>query len=154
MPATGARPAWADRWDERVLAARGRLATRAPVADRGLRRTEHGTRRFVDAVLPPARVVPLAIALIVATVLDSAATYLWVTERIAVEGNPLVDGLMASFGDGPALTMRAMLSASLIVLLTWLATRHWEARLGMLLAAVALGGVTLLHVYGATLLFG
>jgi hypothetical protein len=54
-------------------------------------------------------------------------------------------------GDGPALALRTAASALLLVALGWLATRHWEARGGLAVAALALSGVTAVHVYGLVL---
>lgn len=145
-------PDWAARWDARVLAARDQLAQRAPRLHRGLLAWLFAIYLVVDAALPRRRVVPVAALMVLATIIDSAATYLWVTERIAVEGNPLVDTVMAALGDGLGLSLRAVLSATFVVLLAWLARRHWEARAGMIVAGAALAGITLVHAYGLTLL--
>lgn len=147
-------PGWAARWDARIVAGRERLAERSPRLHRGLLAWLLGSYLVVDAILPRRRVVPLAVVMVSATVLDSVATYVWVTGRLAVEGNPLVDAVMSALGDGPALVLRGALSAAFVVLLAWLARRHWEARGGMLVAATALAGVTAVHAYGLSLLLG
>lgn len=147
-------PAWAARWDARILAGRERLAVRSPRLHRGLVAWLLGSYLVIEALLPRRRVLPLATAMVAATLLDSYATYVWVSGRMAVEGNPLVDTVMSALGDGPALVLRAALSATFVVLLAWLARRHWEARGGMLVAATALAGVTAVHAYGLSLLLG
>lgn len=139
--------AWT-RLDERVRTRRHRFAARHP-------RVHHLSLHVAAAlwwgserVLPRRRVGPVAVLLVAATVVDSIATYAWVVRGIAIEGNPLVAAVMATYGDGPGLALRALLSATLVVLLAWLARRHWEARAGMILVTLALGGVTVLHLYG------
>lgn len=144
-------PGWAARFDARVLAGRDRLAQRHPRLHRALLAWMYGHYLVVSALLPRRRVTALGAAMVGATVIDSLATYVWVTNRIAVEGNPLVDQVMRTLGDGLGLTLRGVLSATFVVLLTWLARRHWEARAGMLIAATALGGITLVHLYGLSL---
>lgn len=145
-------PAWAARWDARILARRDVLAARHPRLYRVVLGWMYANYLVVSTVLPRRRVVALGGAMVAATLLDSVATYVWVTRRIAVEGNPVVDAVMVTFGDGPGLVLRGLLSASFVVLLTGLARRHWEARAGMVLAAAALAAVTVVHLYGLSLL--
>jgi hypothetical protein len=144
-------PGWAARWDARILASRERLRQRSPSAYRWLLAWLLAGYLVVDAVVPERRVRPLTAVLVGATLLDSAATYVWVTRAVAVEGNPLVDGVMGALGEGPALALRTLLSAVFVLSLGWLARRHWEARGGLAFAAVALAGVTAVHVYGLLL---
>lgn len=105
----------------------------------------------LDAVLPRRRVVPVAVLLVAATFLDSAATYAWVRTEVAVEGNPLVAAAMRAVGDGPALAVRALLSGGLVLALATLARRYREARRGLLVAGIILAGVTGVHAYGVWL---
>jgi hypothetical protein len=144
-------PDWAARWDARILAGRERLRQRSPRAYRVLLAWLVASYLAADAVVPRHRVRPLTTVLVGVTLLDSIATYVWVTRAVAVEGNPLVDGVMRALGEGPALALRTVLSAAFLVGLGWLATRHWEARGGLALVAVALAGVTAVHVYGLLL---
>jgi hypothetical protein len=144
-------PAWAARWDARILARRERLAQEHPAVHRVLLAWLYANYLVVSTLLPRRRVVALGAVMVAATIVDSLATYVWVSTAMAVEGNPVVDGVMSVLGDGPGLVVRAVLSATFVVLLTWLARRHWEARAGMLIAAAALGGITLVHLYGLRL---
>lgn len=103
-------------------------------------------RRLGGLVEDPRRMAGVRRLLLAMVVLDSAATYLWVSTGIAVEGNPLVAGLMATLGDGPALTVRALWSAALVVLLCAIARRRPTIRPAVTLVAGVLGAVTLLHL--------
>ena len=141
-------PGWAARFDARILAGRDRLAQRHPRIHRALMAGLYAHYLVVSGLLPRRRVRRLGAWLVAATVFDSLATYVWISRELAVEGNPLVDQALRAFGDGPGLVMRTVLSATLVLLLTWLARRHWEARAGMLVAAVALAGITSLHLFG------
>jgi hypothetical protein len=144
-------PPWAARWDARILAGRERLRRRSPGAYRWLLASLVVGYLAADAAVPRRRVRPLTAVLVAMTLVDSVATYVWVTRAVAVEGNPIVDGVMGVLGDGPALAVRTVLSGLLLVALAWLATRHWEARGGLAVAAVALTGVTAVHLYGLVL---
>jgi hypothetical protein len=144
-------PGWAARWDARLLASRERLRQRSPRTYRWLLAWLLAGYLVVDTLVPERRVRPLTAVLVGATAFDSAATYVWVTRAVAVEGNPLVDGVIGALGEGPALALRAVLSAAFVVSLGWLAGRHWEARGGLAFAAAALAGVTAVHAYGLVL---
>jgi hypothetical protein len=144
-------PDWAARWDARILAGRERLRRRSPRTYRWLLASLVVGYLAADAAVPRRRVRPLTTILVAMTLVDSVATYVWVTRAVAVEGNPIVDGVMGVLGDGPALAARTVLSGLLLVALGWLATRHWEARGGLAVAALALTGVTAVHVYGLVL---
>jgi hypothetical protein len=141
-------PGWAARWDARMLEARRRLAVRAPGVHRWLLATLTTAYLVTDAVLPRRRLRVVTVAMLAATVLDSIATYVWVSRQVALEGNPVVASVMGLLGDGPGLFVRTLLSASFVVALAWLARRHWEARAGLAVAAVALAGITVVHAYG------
>ncbi|MEX1177830.1 MAG: DUF5658 family protein [Nitriliruptor sp.] len=142
---------WAARWDARVNARRGRLRRRAPRISRGFDATTRSWQRVIDALVPGRRAVTLTAVLIVMTLVDSAATYAWVSRAVAVEGNPLVDDVITLFGEGPGLALRTGFSALLLTLLGLLARRFREARGGLAVVAVVLSLVTGIHLYGAWL---
>jgi hypothetical protein len=144
-------PGWAARWDARVLAQRERLRHRSPRTYRLLLGVMATGYLLVDAVVPRRRVVPVMTGMVVMTVADGFATYLWVTRAVAVEGNPLVDAVIGALGEGPGLALRTVLSVLFVLSLGWLATRHWEARGGLVLAGAGLLAVTGVHLYGAVL---
>jgi hypothetical protein len=147
-------PTWAARWDARVLADRERLKRRAPRSYRRLLTVSAVAYLLTDAVLPRRRIRPVAVAMILATVADSVATYVWITGGVALEGNPVVATVMGTFGEGGGLVLRAVASAGFVVALAWLARRHWEARAGLAVAAAALGAITVVHAYGVLLVSG
>jgi hypothetical protein len=137
-----ARPAWAERaWQ------RGR---RAIAADPGRRRRWLAAAVALwvlgESIVSRRQVVPVRRLLIAMIVFDSAATYVWVTSGIAVEGNPLVAALMDLYGDAIGLALRTLWSVALVVALAWLAERRAGVRPALVLPLVALGAVTLLHV--------
>lgn len=141
-------------WDRRVLALRARTASRLaghPRTARVLTRLGADTQTGIDRLVPRDRVWPTGLLLCVLVVTDSVATWVWLRSGIAVEGNPFVDGLIRVSGAGFALTVRAVWSIALVLLLTWLATRRQEARFGLVVVAVPLTVVAGLHVLGLVL---
>lgn len=136
-----ARPAWARRMEERV---RVRAA-----ADRAVRRRWIALVVVVwqaaEAILTREQVRPVRHLLLTMVVLDSVATYVWVTTGLAVEANPIVAAAMAIYGDALGLLLRTAWSAGLVLALTWLAERHVVARVSLVAVLVPLGGVTLIH---------
>jgi hypothetical protein len=147
-------PTWAARWDARVLADRERLKRRAPRSYRRLLTVSAVVYLLTDAVLPRRRVRPVAAVMVLATIADSVATYVWVTGGVALEGNPIVATVMGTFGEGAGLLLRAVSSAAFVLALAWLARRHWEARAGLGVAAAALAAITVVHAYGVLLVLG
>jgi hypothetical protein len=138
-----ARPAWANHARQRVYAWINR--------DAGLRRWALTLTvvawQLGEWVTPRRQVAPIRRVLLAMVVFDSVATYVWVTTGLAVEGNPLVASAMDTLGDGPALTLRAVWSGALVMALTWLAERRASVRPALVLVLVALGAVTLIHVF-------
>lgn len=138
-----ARPAWANRFRQRLYA---RIDGDARLRRRALALTIV-VWQLGEWATPGRQVAPIRRVLLAMVVLDSAATYVWVRTGIAVEGNPLVAGAMDALGDGPALTLRAAWSAALVVALTWLAERRSAVRPTLVLVLLVLGAVTLVHAY-------
>lgn len=136
------RPAWVRRAWTRLLAA---------IEDDECRR-----RRWLTAVvaawiltewmLPCRQVVPVRRLLLAMVLLDSLATYVWVSAGIAVEANPVVAAAMELYGDGAALALRTLWSMALVIVLTWIAQRRAGVRAALLIPVIALGGVTVLHM--------
>lgn len=100
---------------------------------------ETGTarRRWLSLVL-------LAAAL---TVLDGAATYVWLG-RGHGEANPLLAALVVELGPGPAMLVRALVGLGLLAALWALRARSALALHGLLAANAALGAVALWHGWG------
>ncbi|MCC5949207.1 MAG: hypothetical protein JJT89_12195 [Nitriliruptoraceae bacterium] len=137
-----ARPAWANRlrirvyaWIQRDPRTRRRALAFATVA-----------WQAGEWVAPQRQVAPIRAVLLAMVLLDSIATYVWVTTGLAVEGNPLVASVMDVFGDGVGLTLRTLWSAALVLALTWLAERRAMVRPALIPVLFGLGAVTLLHI--------
>lgn len=137
-----ARPAWADRTQQRLRAAIG--------ADPGRRRRWLAAAVVLwvlgDAIAPRRQVAPVRRLLLVMVVLDSVATYVWVAGGIAMEANPVVAAALERYGIGPGLLLRTLWSVVLVLALTWLAERRASVRPALVIPLVALGAVTILHV--------
>lgn len=135
------KPAWAGRVEER---ARRRIA-----ADRELRRRAVAAVvvgwQAAELVLPRERVSEVRLLLLAMVLLDSVATYVWVSTGLAVEGNPIVAAAMSLYGDALGLVLRTIWSAALVLALAWLAERRILPRMALVVVVVPLGGVTLLH---------
>jgi len=137
-----ARPAWAER---------ARQRTRAAIAVDPVRR-----RRWLavvviawllgDVIAPRHQVAPVRRLLLTMIVLDSVATYVWVTSGIAMEANPVVALALETYGVGPGLLLRTVWSVALVLALTWLAERRASVRPALVIPLVALGAVTILHL--------
>jgi hypothetical protein len=140
------RPAWANRARQRLYA---RIAGDAALRRRALALTIV-VWQLGEWVAPRRQVAPVRRVLLAMVLLDSVATYVWVRTGIAVEGNPLVAGAMDALGDGPALALRALWSAALVLALTWLAERRAAVRPALVLILLALGAVTLIHAFALT----
>lgn len=104
-------------------------------------------------VAPRRQIAGVRRVLLAMVALDSAATYVWVSTGIAVEGNPLVAGAMDALGDGPALVLRALWSGTLVLMLCWLAERRAAVRPALVLVLAVLGAVTLVHAAALGLLW-
>lgn len=136
---------WARRWDARILAGRDRLQRGSPGAYRVLLAVATASYLVTDALVPRRRVRALTTTMVAMTLFDSIATYVWVTRSVAIEGNPLVDRVVGTFGEGWGLTLRTVFSGALVVLLGALARRYWEARFGLAVAGLILTLVTVVH---------
>jgi hypothetical protein len=140
-PLLDAKPVWVRRAEAEL---RARTA-----ADRGVRRRWVAAVvvgwQFAESVLPLEQVRPVRRLLLAMVVLDSVATYVWVSTGLAVEGNPIVGAAMVVYGDALGLVLRTVWSATLVLALTWLAQRHVVARVSLVLVLVPLGAVTLVH---------
>jgi len=138
-----ARPAWANRMRQQLYA---RIAGDATLRRRALALTI-AVWQLGEWIAPREQVGPIRRVLLAMVVLDSVATYVWVSTGIAIEGNPLVAGAMDMIGDGPALALRAVWSGALVVALSWLAERRAAVRPALALILLALGAVTLIHAF-------
>lgn len=141
-------------WDRRVLALRARTERRLerhPRLAAGAARLGADTQLGIDRLVPVDRVWATGTVLCLLVLTDSLATWVWLRSGIAVEGNPFVDGLIRVSGTGIALTLRAVWSVALVLLLTWLATRRDEARFGLVVVTIPLAVVAGLHVLGLAL---
>lgn len=137
-----ARPAWVER---------ARQRKRAAIAVDPVRR-----RRWLavvvvawllgDAIAPRHQVAPVRRLLLAMIVLDSVATYIWVTSGIAMEANPVVALALDTYGVGAGLLLRTVWSVALVLALTWLAERRAWVRPVLVIPLVALGAVTILHI--------
>src|SRR6056297_716437 len=129
MPSLGTRPTWAHRAEHRL---RDRLA-----GDRAARRRWLAAVivvwQAVEAAVSREQVRPVRTLLLTMVVLDSVATYVWVSTGLAVEGNPIVAAAMDVYGDALGLVLRTVWSVALVLALTWLAERYAGARVSLLL---------------------
>lgn len=137
-----ARPAWAERARQRLLAS---------IAADPARRRRWLTLVVIawlvgDAIAPRRQVAPVRRLLLVMVVLDSVATYVWVAGGIAMEANPVVAMALDTYGVGPGLLLRTLWSVALVLALTWLAERRASVRPTLVIPLIALGAVTVLHV--------
>jgi len=137
-----ARPAWAERARQRLLAS---------IAADPARRRRWLTLVVIawlvgDAIAPRRQVAPVRRLLLVMVVLDSVATYVWVAGGIAMEANPVVAMALDTYGVGPGLLLRTVWSVALVLALTWLAERRASVRPTLVIPLIALGAVTVLHV--------
>jgi hypothetical protein len=90
----------------------------------------------------------------VMTVVDGAATYVWLASGHALEANPWLAALADRAGPGPAMATRVAVGLALLAALGVLLPRARLARAGLGLVTVALAAVTLWHGYGAAMLVG
>jgi hypothetical protein len=90
-------------------------------------------------------------AALVFTVLDAAATALWLELRVAEEGNPLLAGLVEVVGAVPAMAVRAVVGGVLLVALATLAARSRLAARALPALTLVLGAVVAWHLVGAVL---
>jgi hypothetical protein len=88
----------------------------------------------------------------VLTALDAAATALWLETGVAVEGNPLLDGLVGAIGAIPAMATRAVVGLALLVALALLVPRSRLARAALPAVTGVLGAVAAWHAVGGLLL--
>jgi hypothetical protein len=88
----------------------------------------------------------LAVAL---TVLDAAATALWLELGIAVEGNPWLAHLVEVVGTIPAMAVRTAVGVALLVGLGLLSRRSRLARVALPAVTVVLGLVAVWHAVGS-----
>jgi hypothetical protein len=103
---------------------------------------------------PTSSVAGIRRLLLAMVVLDSVATYVWVSTGLAIEGNPLVAHVMDGLGDGPGLALRTIWSAGLVVALTALARRRRRVRFAVTFVAVILGLVSLVHLSALVAFWG
>lgn len=99
--------------------------------------------------IPDGRPVTSWLALgVLLTFVDAAATAAWLRLGIADEGNPLLARLIDAVGALPAMTVRAVVGAVLLVGLGLLARRSRLARAGLPAVTVVLAGVAAWHAVG------
>jgi hypothetical protein len=137
-----ARPAWVERAWQRQR----RLVAGDPRRRRRWLAVAVAVWVLGETIAPRRQVAPVRRLLITMIVFDSAATYVWVSTGIAVEGNPIVATLMDLYGDALGLLLRTLWSIALVAALAWLAERRAAVRPALVLPLLALGAVTLLHV--------
>jgi hypothetical protein len=82
------------------------------------------------------------------TLLDAAATAVWVELGIAVEGNPWLARLIDVAGTLPAMAARAVVGIVLLVALALLATRSRLARAALPAVTLVLAAVGVWHLAG------
>jgi hypothetical protein len=92
-----------------------------------------------------------ATAALVFTVIDAAATALWLELRVAEEGNPLLAELVEVIGAVPAMAVRAAVGVVLLLALATLAARSRLAARALPLLTLVLGAVVAWHAVGAVL---
>lgn len=90
-------------------------------------------------------------AALVFTMLDAAATALWLELRVAEEGNPLLAGLVEVVGAVPAMMVRAVVGMGLLAALAALAVRSRLAARALPVLTLVLGAVVAWHLVGAVL---
>jgi hypothetical protein len=147
---------FAARWDAAVLARRDRMwvhMDRYPTAKKYVMVFMLSIVIMIESTLPRRSVRTFAKVLAAATLIDSAATWLWVSTGLASEGNPWVAGFFEVYGVGPGLTVRAAFSLTMIAGLEAIAKRSWEGRGAMLVAAIPLFGIVLFHLFIAGWVF-
>lgn len=137
-----ARPAWANRLRIRTYA----WIQRDPRVRRAAIAAATVGWQAGEWVAPRQQVAPMRAVLLAMVVLDSVATYVWVSTGLAVEGNPLVAAIMDAYGDGPGLVLRTVWSAGLVIALSWLAERRAAVRPALIPVLLGLGAVTLIHM--------
>lgn len=138
-----ARPAWANRFRSSI---HRRINADATTRRRALAATL-AVWQLGEMIAPRHQVAPVRRLLLAMVVFDSVATYAWIRSGIAVEGNPLVAGVMDAIGDGLGLTVRTLWSAALVVALTWLAERRAAVRPALIPVLLGLGAITLVHAF-------
>lgn len=90
----------------------------------------------------------------VCTLADGFATYLWVKNGFAVEGNPLIASLMLWAGIGWAIVLRVIIGLVLLLFLFYFAEKGYKiAEYGIYGVTGALVMVVGYHSYGLWLLF-
>ena len=143
LPKLLRNPAWVERARERH---RAKLETDHPRLFAAVVAVEGWFLRFADRVVPPGRVDRITVVLASMIILDSSATALWLREGLAVEGNPWVDAMIATYGQGVGLAVRAFWSLTALWFLRAGALRAHGFRVAMTFVVVGLSAITLLHV--------
>ena len=95
-----------------------------------------------------AQLLPIALAL---TVLDAVLTLQWLRIGVAVEANPWLAALIEDVGAAPAMAVRTLVGAVLVVALAGVSRTVVSARRGLLGVSVVLGAVVAWHVTGGFL---
>lgn len=139
-----ARPMWAERVRQRV---RDRIRSDEVARRRAIAATVV-MWQLGEMVAPRRQVAPIRRLLLAMVVFDSVATYVWVSNGLAIEGNPLVAAAMDAMGDGLGLAVRTLWAGGLVLVLTWLADRRAAVRPALVPVLLGLGAVSVLHVLG------
>jgi hypothetical protein len=129
-----------------VLAARSRVRGSHPRLWRAYLAVMGTLMLTTEWLAPRRRVGSLTLVTSLLVCFDSWSTWVLVRSGYVAEGNPMVARVMDAMGDGAGLTVRAAGSVLGIVLLGWLADRHWEARGGLLVVLAVFAGLTLVHL--------
>ncbi len=119
-------------------------------------RTTDTAETFAATIAPGVEpdAVRAALAACVLTLLDAAATYLWVQHGVAVEANPLMHELIVSLGASAALALRTTVGIGLVAALVALVRRSRFARRALYAVAAVLGVVGVWHLQGLLFLLG
>lgn len=136
-----AKPAWARRAGQRAK----QQFSAHPTLRRWVLAAGLILWQLNDAILPRHRVQTARNLVIALVVLDSVATFAWVTLGVAAEANPIVAAVMDRLGNGLGLLVRTVWSVLLVIALGWLAQRRATIRPLLAMIAVVFAGVTLLH---------
>lgn len=80
------------------------------------------------------------------TIADAVATTVWLRAGVAIEGNPLLAGVVDSLGPEGAMLLRTVVGVSLLGALWSVRRRSRLAFPGLVLTTAVLVGVALIHL--------
>lgn len=111
---------------------------------------------LTEWAVPRERVDRLVVLLASMIVLDSTATGFYLRRGLAVEGNPWVEVMMTTYGQGAGLAVRAFWSLAVLLIIRIGAVRDRRFRMVLLVVAAGLSTITVVHLCALTIitLFG